>query len=35
MVKRAISVHQDLPAFTRYLFELRHKLMQIGGWQSE
>jgi hypothetical protein len=35
MVERTISVHQDLSAFAVYLFELRHKLLEIGGWQGE
>ena len=35
MVERTISIHQDLPAFAAYLFKLRHKLLEIGGWQGE
>jgi hypothetical protein len=35
MVKRTISVHQDLLAFAVYAFQLRHKLIEVGGWQGE
>ena len=35
MVERTISIHQDLPAFAAYLFKLRNKLFEIGGWQGE
>jgi hypothetical protein len=35
MIERTISIHQDLFAFAGYLFKLRHKLREIGGWQGE
>jgi hypothetical protein len=35
MIERTISVYQDLFAFTAYLFELRHKLLEIRGWQGK
>jgi len=35
MVERTISIHQDLPAVAAYLLKLRHKLLEIGGWQGE
>jgi hypothetical protein len=35
MVERTVSAHQDLPALAAYLFKLRHKLFEIGGWQGE
>jgi len=35
MVKWTISVHQDLLAFTVDVFKLRHKLLEIRGWQRE
>jgi hypothetical protein len=35
MVKRTIGVHQDLLALAVYVFKLRHKLLEIGGWQGE
>lgn len=35
MVKRTISVHQDLPAVAAYLFNLRHQPFEIEGWQGE
>src|ERR1700736_5137748 len=35
MVERTISIHQDLFAFAAYLFKLRHKLLEIGGWEGE
>src|SRR5580693_1414358 len=35
MVERTIRIHQDLPAFAAYLLKLRHKLLEIGGWQGE
>jgi len=35
IVERTISIHQDLPAFAAYLLKLRHKLLEIGGWQGE
>jgi hypothetical protein len=35
MIERTISIHQDLSAFTAYLFKLRHNLLEIGGWQGE
>jgi len=31
MVERTIGIHQDLRAFATDLFELRHKLPEIGG----
>jgi hypothetical protein len=35
MVERAISVHQDLPAFAANAFELRHKPLEIAGRQGK
>jgi hypothetical protein len=35
MVERAISVHEDLPALAANLFKLRHKPLEIAGWQGE
>ena len=35
MVERTICIHQDLPAFAAYLFKLRHKLLEIKGWQGQ
>jgi hypothetical protein len=35
MVGRTVGIHQNLPAFARYLLKLRHKLLEIGGGQSE
>jgi hypothetical protein len=35
MIERTISIHQDLFAFAAHLFQLRHKLLEIGGWQGE
>ena len=35
MIERTISVHQDLFTFAAYLFKFRHKLLEIGGWQSK
>jgi hypothetical protein len=35
MVERTISVHEDLPASTGDLFKLRHKPLEIAGWQGE
>ena len=35
VVKRTISVHEDLLAFARNVFELRHKPPEIAGWQGE
>ena len=35
MVERTIGVHQDLPALAANLFKLRHKPLEIGGWQGE
>jgi hypothetical protein len=35
MIERTISVHQDLFAFAAYLVKLRHKLLEIRGWQSK
>jgi hypothetical protein len=35
MIERTINVHQDLFAFAAYLFKLRYKLLEIGGWQSK
>ena len=35
MVKRPISVHKDLPAMAANVFKLRHKLLEIRGWQVE
>jgi len=35
VVERTIRIHQDLLAFAANLFELRHKLLEIGGWQGK
>jgi len=35
MVERTIGVHQDLLALAADLFKLRHKLLEIGGWQRQ
>src|ERR1700730_6442792 len=35
LIERTIRIHQDLFAFAAYLFKLRHKLLEIGGWQSQ
>jgi hypothetical protein len=35
MIERTISIYQDLFAFAAYLFKLRYKLLEIGGWQGE
>jgi hypothetical protein len=35
MVERTISVHKDLPAMAANVFKLRHKLLEIRGWQVE
>jgi hypothetical protein len=35
MVERTIGVHQDLPALAGNLFKLRHKPLEIAGWQRE
>ena len=35
MVERTISVHQDLPALAANVFKLRHKLLEIAGWQGK
>jgi hypothetical protein len=35
MVERTVSVHEDLPAFACNLFKLRHKPLEIAGWQGE
>jgi hypothetical protein len=35
MIERTISIHQDLFAFAADLFKLRHKLLEIGGWQGK
>ena len=35
MVERTISVHEDLPALAANLFKLRHKPLEIAGWQGE
>src|ERR1700720_3657371 len=35
MVERTISVHKDLPAIAANVFKLRHKLLEIRGWQVE
>jgi hypothetical protein len=35
MVKRTVSVDQDLLPFAVYVFKLWHKLLEIGGWQGE
>ena len=35
MIERTISIRQDLFAFAAYLFKLRHKLLEIGGWEGE
>ena len=32
MVERTISVHEDLPAIAAYVFQLRHKLLEIRRW---
>ena len=35
MVERTISVHEDLPALAANVFKLRHKLLEIAGWQGK
>jgi hypothetical protein len=35
MVKRTIRVHEDLRALAAYLFKLRHKPLEIAGWQGK
>src|SRR5450631_3875556 len=35
IVERTISVHKDLLALAANVFKLRHKLLEIGGWQGE
>jgi hypothetical protein len=35
MVKRTISVHEDLRALAANLFKLRHKPLEIAGGQRE
>ena len=35
MVERTIRVHQDLLALAANGFKLRHKPLEIGGWQGE
>ena len=35
MVERTIGVHKDLPAMAANVFKLRHKLLEIRGWQVE
>ena len=35
MVERAVGVHQYLPAFAANAFKVRHKPIEIGGWQGE
>jgi esterase/lipase superfamily enzyme len=35
VVERTVSVHQDLPALAWNAFKLRHKPLEIAGWQSK
>jgi hypothetical protein len=35
MVERTVGVHEDLLALAANLFKLRHKLLEIAGWQGE
>jgi hypothetical protein len=35
MVERTVGVHEDLSALAANLFKLRHKLLEIAGWQGE
>ena len=35
MVERAVSIHQDLLTLAANVFELRQKLLEIGGWQGQ
>src|ERR1019366_1399542 len=35
MVERTVSVGENLLALAANLFELRHKLLEIAGWQGE
>jgi hypothetical protein len=35
MVKRTISVHEDLRALAAHLFKLRHKPLEIAGGQGK
>jgi hypothetical protein len=35
MVERTVGVHEDLLALAANLFKLRHKLLEIAGWQRE
>jgi hypothetical protein len=35
MVERTIGVHENLVALAANVLELRHKLLEIAGWQSD
>jgi hypothetical protein len=35
MVERTVGVHEDLLALAANLFKLRHKLLEIAGWQGQ
>jgi hypothetical protein len=35
MVERTIGVHENLLALAANVLELRHKLLEIAGWQGE
>ena len=35
MVERTISVHENLPALAANVFKLRHKSLEIAGWQGK
>jgi hypothetical protein len=35
MVERTVGVHQDLRALAANLFKLRHKPLEIAGWQGK
>jgi hypothetical protein len=35
MIERTVRVQQNLPALAANAFKLRHKLLEIGGWQGE
>jgi hypothetical protein len=35
MVERTVSVHEDLLALAANVFKLRHKPLEIAGWQGE
>ena len=35
MVERTIGIHHDLPALVADMLKLRHKPLEIAGWQGE